>query len=134
LALALVLAGCAPEELARERIALDDALIGVWVAETPAQRSEGLQAVPPIIDGEGMLFVWDEPGDRVFEIKDVSYEIDVIFVAPDRTVVDVDTIGPEGEQTASSGQDVMWVVEVPGGWAAANGVAEGSELILGEGR
>ena len=120
--------------MARERIGLGDQVLTVWVAETPDQRSEGLQAVPPIVDGEGMLFVWDTPGDRVFEIKDVSYPVDVVFVDEFGTVVDVDTIGPGGEEAASSGQDILWVVEVPGDWAEHNGVAEGARLAIREGR
>jgi uncharacterized membrane protein (UPF0127 family) len=132
--LLVVLSACASADLDRETIKLGGQELDVWVAETTEQRVEGLQAVPRIAEGEGMLFVWDEPGVRDFELKSLDYAIDVVFVGQDGRVLDVDTIGPDGESTAASGQDVLWVVEVPGGWASANGVAEGSALVVGEGR
>lgn len=125
----VVISGCGSGEMARETITLGGHDVEVWVAQTSTQRSEGLQAVEPIGSGEGMLFVWDEPGERVFEIKDVEYSVDVIFVAEDGRVVDIDTIEPAGETVASSQQGIILVVEVPGGWAEENGVAEGSRLV-----
>jgi uncharacterized membrane protein (UPF0127 family) len=125
-----ILLGCAPSEMRRQTITLGGHELDVWVAEVEAQHLEGLQAVPPIEDGEGMLFVWDEPAQRTFSLKDLDYEVDVVFIGEDGRVLDVDTIGPDGQLVAESAQVVGWVVEVPGGWAQANDVAEGAELSL----
>lgn len=125
---AAALGGCGADELRQQTITLGGHELTVWVARTEAQHVEGLQSVPPIQDGEGMLFVWDEPAQRTFSLKDVEYEIDVVFVGEDGRVLDVDTIGPGGQLVAESAQAVGWVVEVPGGWAQAHDVAEGSAL------
>jgi len=131
--LTCLIAGCAPAGMSRETIILGGHELDVWVAESPSQHIAGLQAVPRIEEGEGMLFVWDDVDGRVFEIKDVEYPVDVIFVDIEGRVVDIDTIEPTGEAVASSEQDIFVVVEVVGGWAEANGVAEGS-ILMREGR
>jgi uncharacterized membrane protein (UPF0127 family) len=114
----------------RASIQLDENELDVWIAETPEQHIEGLQAVDEIAGDEGMLFVWDEPADRVFEIKDVGYSLDVIFVAEDGHVMAVEGLEPGATEVASAGEPVLWVVETRAGWAAEHGVAEGSTLTL----
>jgi uncharacterized membrane protein (UPF0127 family) len=128
------LAGCADEPpLEKATIRIEGAQLDVFVAETPDQLSEGLQAVDEIAEGEGMLFVWDEPDDRVFEIKDVVYALDVIFVAEDGRVVGIEQLEPGSSDVASAGEPVLWVVETRAGWAEENGVIEGSRLTLNGG-
>ena len=62
-----------------------------------------------ISEGEGMLFVWDEPADRVFEIKDVEYALDVIFIAEDGAlqVVDFGIMGRLDRKTRNYLADML---------------------------
>jgi uncharacterized membrane protein (UPF0127 family) len=129
--LAVTVGGCAQDpELEQATIRIEGAQLDVLVAETPDQLSEGLQAVEEISEGEGMLFVWDEPADRVFEIKDVEYALDVIFIAADGRVVGIERLEPGSSDVASAGEPVLWVVETRAGWAEDAGVIEGSRLTL----
>ena len=132
--LALGTCGCdSPVQLEQATLRIDGSQLDVWIAETPDQLSEGLQAVDEIAEGEGMLFVWDEPSDRVFEIKDVGYALDVIFVDEDGEVVAIERLEPGADGVASAGEPVLWVVEARAGWSEEHGVAEGSRLTLDEG-
>lgn len=106
--------------------------IDAWVADTPQERSKGLQAVERLGEGEGMLFVWDGLGQRAFELKDVDYAIDVIFVGADSRVTQVTTLRPGGLEFVAGKRAAQWVVEVPGGWSEANDITQGDLLVLGK--
>ena len=107
--------------------------VSVWIADTPREREEGLQSVPRLQPGEGMLFVWEEPGIREFGIKDVDYALDIIFVSETGTVTRIESLARGGPESAGSGGSVMWALEVPGGWAESSDIRVGDMLQLGEG-
>jgi uncharacterized membrane protein (UPF0127 family) len=63
-------------------------LLTVAVADTDAERSQGLMNVADLGDLEGMLFVWPEPISTGFWMKDVILPLDIAFFGEDLTLVD----------------------------------------------
>lgn len=59
------------------------------VAATPNQRRRGLSDYDSLDDNEGMLFIYDQPGNYGFWMKDMDFAIDVIWLDEDYEVVTV---------------------------------------------
>src|ERR671923_23790 len=58
------------------------------IAETGEQRSKGLAIKDSLNETEGMLFVFSEPRQYVFWMKDMKFPIDIIWLDSNKTVVD----------------------------------------------
>ena len=136
-AVASVLAtpGCAaPPAPSAER--LDVTLGGVpvvcRVADDPTERGAGLQGYDPLAPGEGMLFVFDGAEVRTFAMKDVAFPIDVIFIAEDMNVSAIESLDPGEERLVTSPGPCPYVVELPQGWAADEGIGIGAALVIGD--
>lgn len=129
LALPFVLPALMAPRAHRGTVTIGGHSLDVAVADTDALRSFGLQGRASLPDGTGMVFVYDSPRAVTFARKSVPFPIDVVFVGPDRTVTGVAPIDA-GHGSAASPGIVGWVVEVPGGWAARNGVETGSPFSL----
>ena len=121
---ALVSAGCTDSGTAV--IYLGDERLDVFVADSTGEMSKGLQGFEQLGPGEGMLFVWDSAERRSFAIKDVDYDLDVVFIGPDAVVTQVSTLSPDGPKQIESADDVRWVIEVPRGWPEEHEVGPGT--------
>lgn len=130
-ALSLQLGACAPGPSATVRF--ERGTVRARLADTTEERSRGLRGASAPAPGEGMLFAWPTPGIRTFTIEGVAYDIDVIFIGEadgEIRVVDVTTLSPDGARIVTSPHPARWGLEVPGGWAAANGVERGSAVEI----
>src|SRR3989344_2797930 len=56
--------------------------IRVELADTPKEREQGLSGRAGLKEGEGMLFVFEQPGKYYFWMKDMNFAIDMIWLAP----------------------------------------------------
>ena len=125
---AVTLAGCAARSLPVAVVTLGSARLPVEVASTEDARQTGMQihASPPA--ARGMLFVYPDAAPRAFEIKTLSYPLDVVFVSASGRVLALRRLDPAGPTTASVADPARWVVETPAGWVAAHGVRVGDRL------
>lgn len=140
--LACMLAGCTPDpasepafESAAETqgaITLGGVEVRVFVADDPSEWQQGLQGYEALKDGQGMLFVFDDVAARTFAMKDVSFPIDVVFFDENLTVDAIYPLDPSDTQIVGSPGPSSYVLELPQGWAEANGITLGSELEVPE--
>ncbi|MDY6776759.1 MAG: DUF192 domain-containing protein [Candidatus Nanohaloarchaea archaeon] len=108
----------------------------VVVADTPGERRKGLMnrsSVPC----DGMLFVFPGEAPRTFWMKHTRIPLDIVFLTSEGRVLNVEHADPpdggEPELYRSDG-DSMYVLEIPRGYAARYGIAEGEDLeVEGEG-
>ena len=102
------------------------------IAETGEQRSKGLAIKDNLNEIEGMLFVFSEPRQYVFWMKDMKFPIDIIWLDSNKTVVHVehslDPCGPVSCQTYGPGADSFYVLETVAGFADKYGVIEGTKV------
>jgi hypothetical protein len=119
--------GCAPEPPARVLVG-PHSLDVVAVADTHAERSQGLQGRTPLGSDEAMLFVWADQGPRTFAIKSVDYDLDVIFISSDWRVTEVLPLSPEGPTRARGSIPAQRALEVRSGWAARHDVEAGTSV------
>lgn len=83
----------------------------VLVAETEEEKTKGLQDVEELDDDEGMLFVYDEPQQVVFWMKDTTIPLDIIFINNDFEVISVQQGTPMSEDLIAE-DNVLYVLEV----------------------
>ncbi len=103
-------------------------VVQVELADTEAKRERGLMFRKELADGHGMLFLFDEEGEHTFWMKDTLIPLDLIYVdAAGRVTGIVARARPLTLEPRIGGPSKM-VLEVPGGWAAANGVRVGDRM------
>jgi uncharacterized membrane protein (UPF0127 family) len=108
------------------------------VADTDPRREHGLMGVAAVPPGEGMLFVFPEPGDqrRDFWMKDTIAPLDMIWVRADGTVSSVAARVPATKPGTPDSRVARrfgigrYVIELGAGGAAAAGLKPGSRLVL----
>ncbi len=98
LAAVLALAGCAREAAPspsaapaadaprRVRVAVGMHVIRAEVADTEARKERGLSGREGLRDGEGMLFPYERPGRPGFWMRDMRFDLDLIWIRGDRVV------------------------------------------------
>lgn len=105
----------------------------VEVARTPDERAQGLMYRQDVPDGTGMLFVFDDNELRSFWMENTYAPLDIAFLDPSFTVVDVQQMEPLTTDPHESAAPAMFALEVRKGWFAEHGVAVGAraEVVFG---
>jgi uncharacterized membrane protein (UPF0127 family) len=101
----------------------------VVLADDPSERARGLMYVESLPMLEGMLFVYPEPQEVTFWMKNTLIPLDMLFVGPDGTILSVhENAIPHDETTISGGEGVIAVLEINGGMARRLGITVGDRL------
>ncbi len=66
-----------------------ESLVFVEMAKTPDERSRGLMQREGLLDGTGMLFIFEFEERHGFWMKNMEFPIDIIWLDRDGVVVDV---------------------------------------------
>ena len=117
--------------LPRARVTLKDAFGGahpldVEVAATRDSRTRGLMWRTSLAPGTGMLFIFDDDRELSFWMRNTLIPLDMIFVQKDLKIVGiVENAVPQTLDSRGPGRPSMYVIEVPGGWAAKVGLKAG---------
>jgi uncharacterized membrane protein (UPF0127 family) len=101
----------------------------VEVADTDAERAQGLMHREGLPKSSGMLFVYPTPRVATFWMKNTLIPLDMIFADATGLVTHVHSDAvPLDESTINGGPDVTYVLEINGGMAAALGLRPGAVL------
>ena len=65
------------------------AALNVRVADSDTERAQGLMGVDELPAGEGMAFVWPEPVEGTFWMKDTLIPLSIAFVGADDRIVTI---------------------------------------------
>jgi uncharacterized protein len=114
--------------LPRVKLAAGMHQIDAQVASTNDERATGLMFRKEMPQHEGMLFVFDEPTQQCFWMKNTLLPLSVAFVADDGTVVNVDEMKPQTLDSHCSKKPVRYVLEMNQGWFAKKGIKPGARL------
>jgi len=134
LAIALALAACAavaqePQmSLPRVKLAAGMHQIDAQVAASPDQRATGLMHRQEMPQHEGMLFVFEQPSQQCFWMKNTLLPLSIAFVADDGTIVNIDEMAPQTLDSHCSTKPVRYVLEMNKGWFAKKGIKAGAKL------
>jgi uncharacterized membrane protein (UPF0127 family) len=111
-------------------------VVTVEIAATEASRRRGLGGRASLPPGAGMLFVYREPALHGFWMKDCLVALDIAFLGPDGTVLNVETLPPgvgiaeDAMPKAASRGPAQFVLETPAGRLAQSDVRAGDVVDL----
>ena len=71
-------------------VKIKDLIIPVDLAITPDQQSIGLSIKNRLNDNEGMLFLFDTPGDYSFWMKDMKFPLDILWINSNYKIVHIE--------------------------------------------
>ncbi|MGB3148179.1 MAG: DUF192 domain-containing protein [Paracoccaceae bacterium] len=101
----------------------------VELATTEAERAKGLMDRDHLATGSGMLFIYPEPREVSFWMKNTRIPLDIAFIDDKGRVSRIAPMATPYDLTAiPSGAPVQYVLEINGGLANRLGITEGAEL------
>lgn len=103
-------------------------VIRAEVARTPLQQQTGLMFRREMAANEGMLFVFDQPAQRCFWMRNTPLPLTIAYIADDGGIVDLIDMQPLSEQTHCSSKPVRYALEMNQGWFAKRGIKPGFRL------
>ena len=120
-------------QLKLQRIMLSAGMhqIDTQLAQTPEQRQIGLMWRKEMPQHEGMLFIFEQPSQQCFWMKNTLLPLTAAFVADDGTIVNLEDMKPQTTEPHCSAKPVRYVLEMNKGWFAKKGIKAGSKLAGG---
>ena len=106
------------------------------IAQTPKERSYGLMNREELPMDRGMLFVFDNPQNLSFWMKNTLIPLDIIFIDENKIILNVEEADVEPGVPANnltryhSAGPAKWVVEINQGLSASNGIKTGTPIII----
>ncbi|WP_137287980.1 DUF192 domain-containing protein [Natronorubrum halophilum] len=110
------------------------ATVDAEVADTPAERYTGLSDHGSLEDGDGMLFVHSSEDDRTYVMRDMEFDIDIVFIDAGGEITAIE--GARAPEAGENGNDLeyegraRWVLEVPREYANETGMDVGDEVRI----
>ena len=112
-------------------------IITCEVADSPYERSDGLQDREDMAIDSGMLFIYEMPREVSFIMQNVEFPLDIIFIAENGTVVNVEEAAVEDPDTPyadlvryRSDGEVIWIVEINQGLSQQYGIGPGTSVEI----
>ncbi len=102
--------------------------IDAQVAATPQERQTGLMHRKEMPAHEGMLFVFEQPAQQCFWMKNTLLPLTAAFVDDDGTIVNLADMKPQTLDSHCSAKPVRYVLEMNQGWFAKKGIKAGARL------
>ena len=115
-------------DLPRVRIIAGIHQITAQLAQSPQERSVGLMFRKEMPQAEGMLFVFEQPTQQCFWMKNTLLPLTAAFVADDGVIVNLADMKPQTSDSHCSAKPVRYVLEMNQGWFAKKGIKAGAKL------
>ena len=103
-------------------------VIHAELARDPAERATGLMFRSALPANDGMLFVFERPGVQCFWMKNTLLPLSAAFIADDGSIVNIEQMQPQTEDSHCSARPVRFVLEMNQGWFAKRGINPGAKL------
>ena len=127
-------------EFPRGTIMIDDKILEVQIAETPAQHTRGLSWSEKLPYDEGMLFVFDGSGTHSMWMIGMLFNLDIIWLDENYNVVAIEKNVPSCvnspievvacRENGVSGDNAKYVLEVTAGFVDKFNITENSKLEI----
>ncbi|HBE72614.1 MAG TPA: DUF192 domain-containing protein [candidate division Zixibacteria bacterium] len=113
----------------RIRLAVDTASLWVEVSDRPETRQAGLMFRRSLPEDEGMLFVFEEPRELDFWMRNTHLHLDIAFIATNGVILNIEAMKPldEGPRYRSKGP-ARYAIEANQGWFAKRGIKPGHRV------
>jgi len=115
------------------QIATPDARVhrfNIWIANNDRLRQQGLMFVKDLPANAGMLFIYAQPHRISMWMKNTFIPLDMLFIRADGRVASiVANTKPHSLDTIQATEDVVAVLELKGGTAAALNIRKGAVVM-----
>lgn len=122
-----------PDAAPRARVTIGIHVIDAEIADTPARKQRGLSGRASLPAGQGMLFVYEEPGLHGFWMPDMHFDIDILWIRAGRIVyieADVPHAASEPLPVYRPREPADLVLELPAGTARRLGWRVGDAVQI----
>ena len=100
--------------------------------EVPKKQTEfnlGLMFRETLEKNSGMLFAFDESGEKHFHMKNTIIPLDIAFINEDGIIESIKELHPLNPIPISSDSNVLYALEVNRGWFSENDVNVGDKIL-----
>ena len=103
-------------------------IIRAEVANTEASRRDGLMFRKELAGNDGMLFVFEQPDVQCFWMRNTLLPLSIAFIADDGTIVNIEDMAPQTDDTHCSKKPVRYALEMAQGWYDSHGMKAGRKI------
>ncbi len=115
-----------------KKIVVGKTPLRVEVVETLEQQERGLMFRQSLPENEGMLFVYKEPQEMSFWMRNTFIPLDIAFVGADGLILNIHQARPLDESVLyRSAGSAKYVIETNQGWFSRRGIRPGDKVTFG---
>lgn len=121
----------------KPKVKINDTEIEVEIADTEEKRTKGLSGRNSLEADKGMLFVFPKGTKATFWMKDMKFDIDIIWIKDEKVVkIDKNAKAPEENTPENkltlypSEGPIDYVLEVNSGFSDKNNIKEGDPVTF----
>lgn len=113
-------------------VVLPQGEVSAQLADTPSGHELGLSYRKTIYDNEGMLFVFKQPGNYSFWMKDMNFPIDILWISSDKRIVSIeDNVATSTyPRSFTNNPKALYVLEIKAGTRKELGAFLGVEVKI----
>jgi uncharacterized protein len=104
--------------------------LSLELARTPQEHQTGLMYRESLDPDSGMLFVYDRPATEGYWMHNTLIPLSIAWLDKDGTIVDVQDMQPQTDDTHDPAAPYWYALEVNQGWFQAHGVGVGQVVRL----
>jgi uncharacterized membrane protein (UPF0127 family) len=108
---------------------LEDKCVELEVVDTDKNRMRGLSERDSLAENQGMLFVFDQTEEQCFWMKDMHFNIDIIWLDNNKQIEKIEeNASPDTYPDFFCSDNTKYVLEFNQGFAAKYGLKRGTTL------
>ncbi|ASY38058.1 DUF192 domain-containing protein [Taylorella equigenitalis] len=110
---------------AQKTLIINDSKLSVEIADTPSSQQLGLMHRETLDPNHGMLFVFEEPQNLCFWMKNTLIPLSIAYIDQNFKIIDILDMQPLDETPICAKQDAQYALEVNQGWFKLNNIKIG---------
>ena len=103
--------------------------LNIEVPKTQTEFEMGLMFRESLEENTGMLFIFEEAGQKSFHMKDTRIPLDIAFIKEDGIIESIKELNPFTLLPVFSDGEVLYALEVNRGWFVENNVNIGDNVL-----
>lgn len=120
-----------PQAPRLKKILVGNTPLWVEVADTLEKQERGLMFRRSLPDNEGMLFVYKEPIEMSFWMRNTFLPLDIAFIGADGRILNIHQARPLDDSILyRSAGAAKYVIETNQGWFSRHGIGPGERVTL----